>query len=117
MSEVDKIPVAQAAREIGYKDMRAFKRWCEKHGVTILDNLKPHHVVRVQFELAKDKKLIQVLKDKYGDKWEEHYEALKHGQAGQIIALTTEQKKPEILHGYSPKSARAKRLMGNNKAS
>lgn len=117
MNEVEKVSIDQAAREVGYKDIRAFKKWCLKHGVTILDNHKPFQVARVQLELAKDRKLIVQLQEKYGSSWNDHYQALKNGQAGQIIELSGEQKKPEILHGYLPKSNRAKRLMGYNKAS
>ena len=75
---IEFIFIKEVARELGSKDYRTVKRWCEKNGVGILSDFgRKKYLIKAEFEAAKIKQAVNYIKEKYGsDKLPEYFNSL-----------------------------------------
>jgi hypothetical protein len=69
--------VKELSRLLNLKDLRSVKRWCRMNGVTILKDhgCRSSYVMRSDYESARMRAFIQILKNRHGNNWRVMYEA------------------------------------------
>jgi len=65
---IPKINIKEAAKELGYKDCRSVKRWCNNHNIKILSDIGSNrqYILKEEFETSRDKESLKYIKQKYG---------------------------------------------------
>jgi hypothetical protein len=65
-----KIFIKDIAKELGYKDTRSIKRWCDNHNIGILSDFGSNrqYVFKSEYEIARDRIVNKYIKQKYGIK-------------------------------------------------
>lgn len=105
MSEVEKIPIEQAVKQVGYKSVKGFKSWCKRNNVLIFKSGKSWNVLRIEFEAAKDRELIKELKRIHGDKWEEIYDRYRLNDKSSLILDYGQKTEKSYMARVPPSSA------------
>lgn len=83
-----KIPIDDLKEILPYKDVRAIRKWCEKHNVYVFDKgKKTESVSETEFEIEYDKGFISHLKKKYGEDWNSAYRLFKDGNIEHLCTL------------------------------
>ena len=109
---VDRMYLTELVALINRKDKRPVRTWCKKNNVTIFKDCSGEFVYRNDFELANDLPLILHLKSKYGNDWEQYYQAYLQNALHKIIDFKSDIKKQS---GYVPKGNISKNLFKDNK--
>ena len=108
---VNRMYLTELVTLINRKDKRPVRTWCKKNNVTIFKDCSGEFVYRNDFELANDLPLILHLKSKYGNDWEEYYQAYLQNALYKIIDFKSDSKKQT---GYVPKGSISRKFLNGN---
>lgn len=75
--------------QLGYKDVRSVRKWCNKNAVFIIRHGKDEFVVESDFKKAFEIPFINNLKKQFGNNWEEVYRLHAEGDVLGLTALQT----------------------------
>jgi hypothetical protein len=70
---LDTITLPQVAEKINVKDIDSAKKWLNDKGIRIHDFPKTKYVYQIEVDSEIDKPFVQLLRNKYPDKWKDHY--------------------------------------------
>lgn len=68
-----KIELYELTDFLGYTDLKSIRNWCARNDVLIVKQGKMEFVFEPDFKLAYELPLINKLKRKFGDNWEQVY--------------------------------------------
>ena len=68
---LSRIRLKDAMAELRIKDKRTFKKWCVLNGVEIIPDVGGMYVFKEEFEYKAKIKAVEMMKKKYGSKWNE----------------------------------------------
>lgn len=108
---VDRMYLTELIALINRKDKRPVRTWCKKNNVPIFKDCSGEFVYRNDFELANDLPLILHLKSKYGNDWEQYYQAYLQNALYKIIDFKSDSKKQT---GYVPKGNISRKLFNDD---
>jgi len=83
------INIWEAARLLGFKDLRSIRKWCHRRSVAILHEVGSNgqYLIRVQFNYARLKPLIPVLQALFKDRWPDALQACIDNNIVRMIEL------------------------------
>jgi hypothetical protein len=70
---LDTITLPQVAEKINVKDIESAKKWLNDKGIRIHNFPKTKYVYQIEVDSEIDKPFVQLLRNKYPDKWKDHY--------------------------------------------
>lgn len=70
---LDTITLPQVAEKINVKDIDTAKKWLNEKGIRIHNFPKTKYVYQIEVDSEIDKPFVQLLRNKYPDKWKAHY--------------------------------------------
>ncbi|MFZ4680628.1 MAG: hypothetical protein ACOYLP_10720 [Flavobacterium sp.] len=108
---VDRMYLSDLVTLINRKDKRPVRTWCKKNNVPIFKDCSGEFVYRNDFELANDLPLILHLKSKYGNDWEQYYQAYLQNALYKIIDFKSDSKKQT---GYVPKGSISRKIFNDD---
>ena len=88
---LERLYTQDASTELGYKDRRSFKSWCENNGVEILSDKGSNrrYVLKQEFEEAMSRKGAEYLKSREGKvKKENRYQPMGEHELKFLSILT-----------------------------
>jgi len=100
---IPKINIKEAAKELGYKDFRSVRRWCDNHNIKILFDFGSNrqYILKEEFESSRDKECLKYIKQKYGtDKLPDN--------------LTSESKNNKQKINYAPQGKSEKEFLASS---
>lgn len=76
-SRLEILYVKELTGLLGLKDQRSAKRWCEFNNVSIIKNpgSRALYVMRSDYDVARSKAFIKLLKTRHGKDWHTAYQA------------------------------------------
>lgn len=97
---------------INKKDIRTAKKWCKKNHLKLYKDSSGEFAYQNDFDLAFDMPLINDLKLKYGNNWEEYYHAYNKNELHKILDSPQSTKVEKT--GYAPKGKLSSKLFGGS---
>lgn len=64
---------------LGYSDIRAARKWCNKNNVFIMKHGKSEFVYETDFKVVWERPFINKLKTRFGDNWKSVYKLYSDG--------------------------------------
>ena len=104
--------LSMIARLINRKDIRTVKKWCKQNHLKIQKDSSGEFLYKNDFDLAFDMPLINELKLKYGDNWEDYYHAYKNDELHKMLDSPKSRDVQET--GYIPKGKLSSKLFGGS---
>lgn len=97
---------------INRKDIRTARKWCKKNHLKIYKDSSGEFAFLNDFDLIFDKLLIDDLKFKYGDNWEDYYHAYNKNELHKILDSPQSTKVGKTC--YVPKGKLSSKLFGGS---
>ncbi len=85
---LDTITLPQVAEKINVKDIESAKKWLNDRRIHIHKFPKAQYVYEIEVDSQIDKPFVQLLRNKYPDKWKEHYRAVVKDLAVYNLTIT-----------------------------
>ena len=96
---------------INRKDKRSIRKWCTKHRLQIFQDTSGEFVNENEFELTYNMPIIIKLKAKYGDNWQEYYQAYEKGTLYEMLDLDNNKIEKK---NYKPKGKLSLKIFGGS---
>ncbi len=105
------IEMEELCQIIKTKDIRTAIAWCERFGIPIIHRGNKRLTYRFLVDIEVDRKIMQLLKKKYPENWEELYGYYKTEDLNSYLLATSEEEnytEGKITSRSNPKSSFAK---------
>ncbi|WP_149206062.1 hypothetical protein [Flavobacterium johnsoniae] len=112
MFYVDRMYLDKMSKLINKKDIRTAKKWCKKNHLKLYKDSSGEFAYQNDFDLAFDMPLINELKLKHGDNWEDYYHAYNKNELHKILDSPQSAKVEKT--GYVPKGKLSSKLFGES---
>ncbi len=112
MFYVDRMYLDKMSKLINKKDIRTAKKWCKKNHLKLYKDSSGEFAYQNDFDLAFDMPLINELKFKHGNNWEDYYHAYNKNELHKILDSTNSKKVEQT--GYIPKGKLSSKLFGES---
>lgn len=103
-----RIYLREIAKQINKKDVRTAKKWCSKNFLKIHKDSSGEFAYQNDFDLAYDMPLINELKLKYGEHWQDYYLSYNRDELYKMLDLNQSRSKGKT--GYVPKGKLSSKL-------
>ena len=87
MIGINYLTMKEVAERLKYKSVDAAARWCLDNNVAIIFLGNKRVVIEYELNLALDKLVIDLLMQRYGNKWKEYYDAYKTDDITKLMKL------------------------------
>ena len=104
MCGIDTLTMEQVKAKLHLETSEAAARWCISHGIMLRKEGKLNVVDRYDFEIVFQKPLIDMLKKRYGNKWQKYYQAYNSEDVSNFYAIQDEPEDVCININYNPKT-------------
>lgn len=109
---IDRIYLREITKQINRKDVRTTKKWCKENHIKIHKDSSGEFAYQNDFDLAYDMPLINELKLKYGDNWQDYYHAYNKDELYKMLDLN--QSRSKGTTGYIPKGKLSSKLFSES---
>ena len=101
---LDRIYLHDVLLKINKKDIRTAVRWCEENDVNVFSDTSGKFIIRSEFELAYNRPIIELYKNKYGAEWLKVYNLSKENN---LHILESSDNSSKSTNSYKPISREA----------
>lgn len=109
---VPRIYLREIAQQLNKKDNRTVKRWCKENSLKTYKDSSGEFAYQYDFDLVFDMPLINHLKLKHGNKWEDYYHAYNRNELYKMLDFSNSTDKEN--KGYIPKGKLSSKLFGGS---
>lgn len=107
---LDRIYLHDVLSKINKKDIRTAVRWCEENDVNVFSDTTGKFIIRSEFELAYNRPIIELYKNRYGDQWLKVYNLSKENN---LHLLESSDNSSKSTVSYKPLSREAQDFLKN----
>ena len=107
---LDRIYLHDVLLKINKKDIRTAVRWCEENDVNVFSDISGKFIIRSEFELAYNRPIIELYKNRYGDQWLKVYNLSRENN---LHLLESSDNSSKSTNNYKPISREAQDFLKN----
>lgn len=97
------ITIHEIASTLGYKDFRSAEKYCRANNLKIfsIPNTHKKYVAKAEFEFAREKEIINYLKEKFGSEWINAYQQYSNLNLLSLVGIERKNKE-DFLENHKP---------------